>query len=316
MNRRNSRNRNSRNRDRNSRSRSPEEMSISPDRRSRRNSRNRDRNSRSRSPDIPERRSRSLQIRSRSPIRQNQVHPEITTEPIEVAGPSQPSRLQLQRPRPRSPSYPPPRPSYMDCSYDGCFGCDYCAPSRSPPRAARAGLSAAAAAAAQQAILPLPPLQPLPPLPYLDSPILYPHSPILYPYSPQYAPASPQYAPASPAYDYIGPLDPDSPLQIQNPLYQTIPNDGHICAICYNPLKTPQDTESKIPTPQETVYWLQCGHAFHASCILTWNRTRQNNCPICKSIVQSYNTIRPAKSFEGTKYKKNHKYKTNHKYKH
>merc|ERR1712230_173251 len=67
--------------------------------------------------------------------------------------------------------------------------------------------------------------------------------------------------------------DEDDDEQIQNAVpAEQLPDPGDACAICLDTIEDDDDIRG-----------LQCGHAFHASCVDPWLTSRRACCPLCKA---------------------------------
>jgi len=65
---------------------------------------------------------------------------------------------------------------------------------------------------------------------------------------------------------------PPPPIDILGQGIHSAPDEDNICLICHDVLA------GDAANPP---YRLECGHAYHAGCIVTWFRTGHMNCPYC-----------------------------------
>jgi len=54
------------------------------------------------------------------------------------------------------------------------------------------------------------------------------------------------------------------------------PDEDNICLICHDTLIPTEE-----PADNNPPYKLECNHRYHATCIITWFRSGQSNCPYC-----------------------------------
>ena len=62
------------------------------------------------------------------------------------------------------------------------------------------------------------------------------------------------------------------------------PDYDNMCMICHDEM---------VPADNNPRYKLECGHSYHANCIITWFRSGHNNCPYCGDKGVNHTTVTP-----------------------
>ena len=62
------------------------------------------------------------------------------------------------------------------------------------------------------------------------------------------------------------------------------PDYDNMCMICHDEM---------VPEDNNPRHKLECGHSYHANCIITWFRSGHNNCPYCGDKGVNYTPVPP-----------------------